>query len=298
MKNIVFACVHNAGRSQMAAALFNRWADPAKAHAISAGTAPGDWVHPEVVSVMKELGIDLSAARPQRLTDDLAGAADMLVTMGCGDACPVVPRAERDDWPLQDPKGKSIDEVRAIRGEIERRVRSLLAEKGWAATTGAGPVLGDSAVKRRDATARDITIEPAKAEDKATVRSLLLGAALPIEGLEVGFPAGYAVARRRGAAVGCAGLERYGNDALLRSVAVSADARGSGVGIALVRDRLSAAKAASLGAVYLLTTTAPEFFRALGFEPCDRNAVPVAVQGSAEFSSICPSSATCMRHLV
>jgi arsenate reductase len=297
MKNIVFACVHNAGRSQMAAALFNRWANPAQAHAISAGTEPGDRVHPEVVSAMKELGIDLSAARPQRLTDDLAGAADMLVTMGCGDACPIVPRAERADWPLPDPKGKPIHEVRAIRSEIERRVQSLLAEKGWAATTGAGPLLGDSAVKR-DAAARDITIEPAKAEDEATIRALLLGAALPVEGLEVGFPTGYAVARRGGATLGCAGLERYGNDALLRSVAVTADARGSGIGIALVRDRLSAAKATSLGAVYLLTTTAPGFFRALGFEPCERNAVPIAVQGSAEFSSICPSSATCMMRLV
>jgi arsenate reductase (thioredoxin) len=285
MKNIVFACVHNAGRSQMAAALFNRWADPAKARAISAGTAPGDRVHPEVVTAMKELGIDLSAARPQRLTDHLAGAADMLVTMGCGDACPAVPRAERDDWPLQDPKGKAVDEVRAIRSEIERRVQSLLAEKGWARPTSAGTTEG-------------ITIEPARAEDEAAIRALLLGAALPIEGLEVGFPSGYAVARRDGVTLGCAGLERYGNDALLRSVAVTADARGSGIGIALVRDRLSAAKADSLRAVYLLTTTAPRFFRGLGFEPCERSAVPVAVQSSAEFSSICPSSATCMRHLV
>lgn len=133
MKTILFACVHNAGRSQMAAALFNRWSDPGRARAISAGTDPGERVHPEVVEAMKEFGIDLASARPRKLTDDLAGAADMLVTMGCGEACPAVPGAERDDWPLDDPKGKPVTQVRAIRSEIERRIKALLAAKGWGA---------------------------------------------------------------------------------------------------------------------------------------------------------------------
>ena len=129
---VIFACVHNAGRSQMAAAFFNAVADPARAHAVSAGTAPAERVHPEVVAAMREVGIDLSGARPQRLTDDRAASAALLVTMGCGDACPVVPGLRRDDWSLDDPKGRPLEEVRRIRDEIRRRVERLLAAEGWA----------------------------------------------------------------------------------------------------------------------------------------------------------------------
>ena len=134
MKKVIFACVHNAGRSQMAAAFFNHLVDPAKAKAISAGTSPGERVHPEVVAVMAELGLDLSRARPQRLTPDLARDARLLVTMGCGDECPVVPGMRRDDWPLSDPKGRALDEVRRIRDEIRGRVLGLIAAEGWKAT--------------------------------------------------------------------------------------------------------------------------------------------------------------------
>ena len=128
---VIFACVHNAGRSQMAAALFNALADPVKARATSAGTAPGDRVHPEVAAAMSEAGIDLSAARPQKLTPKMAAGAQMLVTMGCGDECPVVPGVVRDDWPLDDPKGRPIEEVRRIRDDIRRRVRGLIADNNW-----------------------------------------------------------------------------------------------------------------------------------------------------------------------
>jgi len=131
MKTVLFACVHNAGRSQMAAALFNQFADPAKARAISAGTEPGNHVHPEVVQAMRELGVDLSAVVPQKLTPMLASTASLLVTMGCGEACPVVPGLERDDWPLEDPKGKPVERVREIRAEIAERVRGLLQAEGW-----------------------------------------------------------------------------------------------------------------------------------------------------------------------
>ena len=133
MKTVLFACVHNAGRSQMAAALFNRLVDPAKARAVSAGTNPGPTVHPEVVAVMNELGIDLSAATTTQLTPELAGTANILVTMGCGDECPYVPGAIRDDWPLQDPKGRSIETVRSIRDDIRHRVESLIAREAWSA---------------------------------------------------------------------------------------------------------------------------------------------------------------------
>ena len=132
MKTILFACVHNAGRSQMAAALFNQLADPAQARAISAGTSPADRVHPEVVSAMREEGVDLSTARPQKLTPDLARGADVLVTMGCGDACPVVPGTRIEDWPLDDPKGRSAADVRRIRDEIRGRVGDLAAREGVA----------------------------------------------------------------------------------------------------------------------------------------------------------------------
>jgi arsenate reductase (thioredoxin) len=132
MTTVLFACVHNAGRSQMAAALFNLDADPAKARAISAGTEPGPHVHPEVLAAMRELDVDLSDVQPQRLTDELARQAQVLITMGCGDACPVVPGAIRDDWPLEDPKGKPVQRVREIREEIRARVRELIQRSGWA----------------------------------------------------------------------------------------------------------------------------------------------------------------------
>jgi arsenate reductase (thioredoxin) len=126
MFKVIFACVHNAGRSQMAAAFFNHLTDRTKAFALSAGTEPGLRVHPEVLAVMEEVGIDLSAAKPQKLTAELAREAQLLVTMGCGDQCPYVPGLRRDDWPLRDPKGLPAEEVREIRDEIRRRVESLL----------------------------------------------------------------------------------------------------------------------------------------------------------------------------
>jgi arsenate reductase (thioredoxin) len=126
MFTVIFACVHNAGRSQMAAAFFNRLADPAKAQAISAGTEPSERVHPEVEAVMREAGIDLSKAKPQKLTRDLAEGAQMLITMGCGDQCPYLPGLRRDDWPLRDPKGLPEEDVRTIRDEVKSRVEDFL----------------------------------------------------------------------------------------------------------------------------------------------------------------------------
>jgi arsenate reductase (thioredoxin) len=135
MTTVIFACVHNAGRSQMAAAFFNRWGDLSQARALSAGTRPGERVHPEVVAAMQERGIDLAGVQPRRLTAELAAQAQWLITMGCGDECPAVPGARRDDWPLDDPKGQSAERVRSIRDDIERRVRELLAAQGWLRAT-------------------------------------------------------------------------------------------------------------------------------------------------------------------
>jgi arsenate reductase len=132
MTTVLFACVHNAGRSQMAAAWFNALADPAKARAVSAGTDPGSRVHPEVVAAMSEVGFNLSGAPTTKLTPELAAGASMLITMGCGDQCPIVPGVKRHDWPLEDPKGKPVEVVRAIRDEISRRVQELIEQEGYA----------------------------------------------------------------------------------------------------------------------------------------------------------------------
>ena len=131
MNTVIFACVHDAGRSQMAAAFFNAMANPDLARAVSVGAQPGRRVHPEVVEAMREVGIDLSQAKPQRITAELAHGADLMITMGWGDDRPLVPRLERYDWPLPDPKGQAIERVREIRDEIRSRVWRLVAAEGW-----------------------------------------------------------------------------------------------------------------------------------------------------------------------
>jgi arsenate reductase len=127
MATVLFVCLHNAGRSQMSQALFERAAN-GHHHALSAGTTPAEQVHPEVVEVMGELGIDVADRRPQLLTRELAEQADVLVTMGCGDECPYIPGKRYVDWDLPDPKGRPLDEVRATRDEIGRRVDTLIGE--------------------------------------------------------------------------------------------------------------------------------------------------------------------------
>jgi len=131
MDTVLFACVHNAGRSQMAAAWFNKLCDRNKAIAISAGPKPGEQVHHAVVEAMLEVGIDLSKVRPKLLTAEVAQRATLLVTMGCGDACPYVPGLQKLDWPLRDPKGQSIEVVREIRDGIRQRVLDLGKERHW-----------------------------------------------------------------------------------------------------------------------------------------------------------------------
>jgi arsenate reductase (thioredoxin) len=131
MDVVLFACVHNAGRSQMAAAWFNKICDRTKARGISAGTQPGDRVHPEVIEVMREEGIDVAGVKPQFLSEKLARKATLLVTMGCGDACPYVPGLKKLDWNLPDPKGQPIEAVRKIRDEIRERALALATERDW-----------------------------------------------------------------------------------------------------------------------------------------------------------------------
>jgi arsenate reductase len=127
MARALFVCLHNAGRSQMSEALFER-AAAGHHEARSAGTTPGERVHPEVVEAMRELGVDLSSRTPRKLTAEDAEWADVVVTMGCGDECPYVPGVRYVDWDLADPKGRPLEEVRASRDEIERRVTELVGE--------------------------------------------------------------------------------------------------------------------------------------------------------------------------
>lgn len=128
---VIFACVHNAGRSQMAAAFFNQLADPVKARAVSAGTQPAAHVHPEVVAVMREAGVDLAGAVPQLLTAELSAGAAWLITMGCGESCPVAPGARRDDWSVPDPKGLPVEAVRRIRDDVRLRVARFVTAYGF-----------------------------------------------------------------------------------------------------------------------------------------------------------------------
>ena len=132
MKTILFACVHNAGRSQMASAFFNEMANRAIVTAVSAGTRPAEQVHPVVVTAMKEVGLDLSEVRPQLFSADMAKDAELLVTMGCEEECPVLPGVRREDWQISDPAGQTVERVREIREEIRDRVQKLLTKEGWA----------------------------------------------------------------------------------------------------------------------------------------------------------------------
>ncbi|MGH7786926.1 MAG: arsenate reductase ArsC [Candidatus Binatia bacterium] len=131
MTTVLFACVHNAGRSQIAAGFFNALSDPSLAHAISAGTQPAAAVHPEVAVIMREVGIDLAGVKPTLLTEALAGSVHVLVTMGCGETCPVAPGAERIEWDIPDPKGQPPERVRVIRDDLRRRVEQLIANRRW-----------------------------------------------------------------------------------------------------------------------------------------------------------------------
>ena len=127
MARVLFVCLHNAGRSQMSKALFERAAG-GRHEADSAGTEPAEHVHPEVAEVMREIGVDLSGRTPQKLSDQLAEWADVIVTMGCGDACPYIPGKRYIDWDLPDPKGLPLDEVRALRDDIAQRTEALAPE--------------------------------------------------------------------------------------------------------------------------------------------------------------------------
>lgn len=278
-KSILFLCVANSARSQMAEGL-GRMILGDRARVQSAGSRPSR-VNPYAMEVMHELGIDLAAHHSKSVDSIDPAGVDTVITLCAEEVCPVyLGRAERLHWPIPDPASEDpslsreqmLARFRTARDTIRAMIESF-AREALAAAAG---------------------VARARGEDRAEVEALLRDVALPLEGLGDQYPGAYAIVREAGALVGVAGLEIYDRAGLLRSVAVAPSRQGTGLGQALVAERLQAARAQGLEAVYLLTTTAPAFFQRLGFVPARRDEVPAALAASPEFAGVCPSSATCL----
>ncbi len=277
--SILFLCVANSARSQMAEGLA-RLLFGGRVPVQSAGSEPSQ-VHPYAIEVMRELGVDLGAHRSKSVQTIDPASVGTVITLCAEEVCPVLlGAARRLHWPIQDPASKDPaiprDEMLArfraardtLRGMLERHAR----EHGI-------PVRSP---------------EPARRDDLDAVMALVQASALPTAGIADAFPDGYAVVRDGAGIVAVAGLEVHGDVGLLRSVAVAAAQRTGGLGRLLVADRLRAASEHQLRAVYLLTTTAADYFRRLGFQDARRDEAPAELQRSPEFASVCPASATCL----
>lgn len=283
--SILFLCVANSARSQMAEGL-GRMILGDRARVASAGSRPSR-VNPYAVEVMQELGVDLATHHSKSVDTIDPASVDTVITLCAEEVCPVyLGKARRLHWPIPDP---ASEDPSLSREEMLARFRSARDTLRAMLESFAHGVAAAPAVAYRRA-----VVAPARAEDLAEVEALLRAVELPLGGLGAQYPGAYVIAREAGALVGVAGLEIYDRAGLLRSVAVAPSRRGTGLGQALVADRLRAAGERGLEAVYLLTTTAPAFFRKLGFEPARRDAVPPLLAASPEFADVCPSSATCL----
>lgn len=274
MKSVLFLCVANSARSQLAEGLA-RQSFGDRFPVQSAGSAPSR-VNPFAIEVLREVGVDVSTHRSKSVEEIDASTVGTVITLCAEEVCPVfLGKARRLHWPIDDPAGSGLpDEVLRARFRTARdAIRAKLEH--FVAHGGLGP-------------------EPARAGDLDAVRALVDAAGLPTTGVEDAFPSDYAVVRGKSGLLGVAGLERHRDVGLLRSVAVLPSAQRSGVGRWLVEDRLAAAQDAKLRAVYLLTTTAAAWFRKLGFEDTPRQDVPEALQRAPEFATVCSSSATCL----
>lgn len=249
----------------------------------SAGTEPAPVVHPNAIRVMEEIGIDISGARPKSVELFLGQAFDYVITV-CGQAeasCPAFRGAVRrrlhigfdDPAAARGAEAQVLAEFRRVRDQIGVRFREFYLTHIRAATP---------------------RLRPARQADLEAARRLLAACELGAEGLETQFPEGYTVADSAGELAGVAGLEVYGGAGLLRSVAVAPEHRGTGLGGLLVRDRLEWAVKRRLRAIYLLTTTAADFFECMGFWPVERDSVPESIRTSEQYRSACPASATVM----
>ncbi|MEW5739667.1 MAG: arsenic resistance N-acetyltransferase ArsN2 [Myxococcota bacterium] len=275
-RGILFLCVANSARSQMAEGLARKLlAD--RLPVMSAGSAPSR-VNPYAVEVMREVGVDLSAHRSKSVQEIDPATVGLVITLCAEEVCPVfLGKTRRLHWPIPDPASSDPslppDELRQRFRTARDTLRGLLER--FLDEGGPGP-------------------EPARREDRRAVLALIEAAGLPLEGVDAAFPSGFSVVRGAGGLLGVAGLEPHGDVGLLRSVAVAPGRRGAGLGRLLVEDRLRAALEQQLTAVYLLTTTAAEWFKQLGFVEAARQDAPAALQRSTEFATACPASAVCL----
>jgi thioredoxin type arsenate reductase len=281
MARILILCTGNSARSQMAEAILKSYDERLEVY--SAGTEPAAQVHPQAVRAMEEIGIDISGARPKNVARFLGEPFDYVITV-CGNAeasCPAFHGRVRrrlhigfeDPAAARGTEAQVLEEFRRIRDQIGVRFREFYLEQ-----------IRSAAPRMR----------PARQGDLEPVRALLTECGLGAEGLETGFPACYVVVESAGELVGTAGLEVYGEDGLLRSVAVTPERRGGGLGALLVRNRLEWAARSGLRGVYLLTTTAADFFEWMGFRRIDREAAPEGIKSSEQYSRACPASAVAM----
>lgn len=276
-KGILFLCVANSARSQMAEGWAKRLWPGVRVQ--SAGTEPAS-VHPRAVEVMREVGIDLSSQRSKSVSTIDPHEIDTVITLCDEEACPVFPgRIRRLHWPIEDPAGgdrTSVDEerarFRAARDAIRARIEGFAPQ------------------------AKPFVVEAAATGDLEEVRRLLKECELPDAGLEDQWPKAYVLVKDDHHVVGCAGLENYGREGLLRSLAVAPQLRGMGLGARLLQDRMQAATRSGMARVFLLTTTADDFFLSHGFVPADRASANGALRSSPEFAKACPATAACLVH--
>ena len=279
-RHLLFLCVANSARSQMAEGIARALA-PAGVTISSAGSRPSQ-VNPLAIRVLDEVGVDIRGHVSKSVDTIPPAGVEVVITLCAEEECPVfLGKARRIHWGLPDPGGaglrdeQRLQSFRDVRDELRRRLSTV-----YPAATG-------SAAAR-------YAYQAGTTADLPAIRTLLAGLALPAE--DVGGPAqAFLVAREGGALAGCVGLERCGEDALLRSLAVVPRLQGAGLGRALHAQALEAARAQGLRALYLLTTTAAPFFERAGFVRVDRASAPAPIAASPEFSALCPASAVCMR---
>jgi arsenate reductase len=271
--SVLFLCVANSARSQMAEGLA-RTLFGSVVRVQSAGSAPSV-VHPNAIAAMREIGIDITGHRSKSIAELDPSAVDVVVTLCAEEVCPVLPGAvTRVHWPIPDPAtgDASVARFRRVRDELRVRLWTFAANRF----------------------VDGVTVGPPDTSERAAIDGLVAASQLPAQVVVEHYPSAYVVARRGGEIVGVAALEIHGDAALLRTVAMAPAERGKGTGLALVADRLVAAWRGHIKRVFLLTTTAPDFFRRFGFAEVDRTLVPAPLQTSSEFASLCPSTATCM----
>jgi protein-tyrosine-phosphatase/N-acetylglutamate synthase-like GNAT family acetyltransferase len=274
----LFLCVANSARSQMAEGLARSLFGKTM-RVQSAGSQPSH-VNPNATTVMHEIGIEIDAQRSKSTSEVDPASVQVVITLCAEEVCPIWPeKLDRLHWPIPDPATS-----------LALPPETMLARFRIARDDLRGKLIAFAAANVPDG----ISLEVPSETDQRAIEALVRGCELPTAVVRDGFPSAYIVARRQGSIVGVAAIERFGDAALLRSVAVEPSERGLGTGLALVANRLVAAKAAGTATAFLLTTTAAPYFKRFGFIEVTRTSAPSALQASPEFAALCPASATCM----